>query len=158
MCHHFPADSVRRSYRSQMTQMAPTWASCTSMGHRAWGVYKHPVARTAAVSTLSMSAFNDYCIVCETLLSTSAIYCLDACKRADEHPDLSTHYLIDLPLLAPLSPESYASGSRGSVSHMDLNYLFVPRGELWVPDVSGSVDSAVSATSNYRKWCAGVSH
>ncbi|GME75025.1 unnamed protein product [Ambrosiozyma monospora] len=47
-----------------------------------------------------MSAFNDYCLVCEKICSPNEIYCCDECRQLDQNPDFNS------PTLSSCSNES----------------------------------------------------
>ncbi|KAH3688185.1 hypothetical protein WICPIJ_000827 [Wickerhamomyces pijperi] len=57
-----------------------------------------------------MSAFNDYCIVCEKLCSSHSVYCSDVCKLKDNDSHFNFHNAPQLisPVLQPRA-DSYVS-------------------------------------------------
>ncbi|GMG35773.1 unnamed protein product [Ambrosiozyma monospora] len=67
-----------------------------------------------------MSAFNDYCLVCEKICSSNQIYCCDECRQLDQNPDFSS------PTLSSCSNESingaiYTTHSHCSASNANGN-------------------------------------
>ncbi|ODQ79157.1 hypothetical protein BABINDRAFT_162212 [Babjeviella inositovora NRRL Y-12698] len=128
-----------------------------------------------------MSAFNDYCLVCENLLSTPSAYCSDSCKELDQINQYSHHSMVhESPLLAAAVPSTSGSSVYNSYSlhspllvlsstprhsyemeddlnndHFDLNSTDYKMNYYFNPTTTQSASNnsnILSASMNYRKW------
>lgn len=120
-----------------------------------------------------MSAFNDYCLVCENLVNNCSAYCSDTCRQADqmnqyhhlsmvhESPLLSAttsaanapHYFHIASSVAPATPRT-SYDSEDDLMHDDFN-LNAEHSYYYNPITTNSVPQSsptLSALLNYRKW------
>lgn len=74
-----------------------------------------------------MSAFNDYCIVCDQLCSSNSVYCSESCKLTDQLSTLN----IDASSPSTEVPQSY------------LSPLLQPTLQYQSPLLSSTVDSTL---------------
>lgn len=96
--------------------------------------------------------FENYCINCEKLCSSSSLYCSSTCKLNDEANSLNlSNYTYTSPLLSPV----YNEGDNYTYSYNDRLHGEKLKYEYEIDEINLDYlksTEIISTSNNYKKW------